>query len=224
MRTVLNRLRLPILIFIGVLILDQIIKIWVKTSFTYGESRQVLGSFFQLHFIENNGMAFGMELGDGDWAKILLSLFRIVAVFFMGYLLYNWAKKGASKIVLIVMALIMSGAFGNIVDSLAYGKIFSATCGNPRYPVNCREIAAVFPEEGGYAPVLKGEVVDMFYVELINMHKSEAPSWIPEFLFGPDNYFIFFRPIFNLADAAISIGVFLVLLFNRRIFNDPALQ
>lgn len=224
MKSLWKKLQVPALIFAGVIIIDQIIKIWVKTSFEYGESREVLGSVFQLYFIENNGMAFGMELGDGDWGKLALSLFRIFAVGFMGYLVYTWAKKGASKIVLITMALIMSGAAGNIIDSLVYGRIFSATCGNSRYMGNCRDIAVFMPEDGGYAPVLKGEVVDMFYIELINMHRSEAPSWIPDFVFGPDNYFIFFRPIFNFADAAISIGVVLVLLFNRRIFNDPALQ
>lgn len=224
MEKVSKRLQIPALIFIGVLVIDQIIKIWVKTNFEYGETRQVLGTIFQLHFIENNGMAFGMELGEGGWAKLALSIFRIFAVTFMGYLIYTWAKKGAKKIVLITMALIMAGAAGNIIDSLVYGKVFSATCGNYRHWDNCRDIAVFMPEEGGYAPILKGEVVDMFYIELINMHRSEAPSWLPDFLFGEDNYFIFFRPIFNFADAAITIGVVLFLLFNRRIFNDPAIQ
>lgn len=222
-KQVLKRLQLPALLFFAVLLIDQIIKIWVKTTFQYGETRQVLGSFFQLHFIENNGMAFGMELGDGAWAKLALSVFRIVAVGFMGYLVYSWAKKGANKMVLITMSLVMAGAAGNIIDSLVYGRIFSATCGNPRY-VECENVASLMPENGGYAPVLKGEVVDMFYIEIINMHRSEAPSWIPDFLFGVDNYFIFFRPIFNFADAAITIGVILFILFNRRIFNDPAVQ
>lgn len=216
-------MRMPVLIFTGVLVVDQVIKIWIKTTFHYGETRKVLGDALQLHFIENNGMAFGMELG-GDGGKIVLSLFRIFAVLGLGYLLYSWAKKKASKHLIVAMSLIVAGAAGNIIDSMVYGRIFSSTCGNPRHIENCREVAVFMPGEGGYAPVFKGEVVDMFYCELINIKKEDAPSWMPDFLFSDGDRFIFFRPVFNFADASISIGVFLILIFYRKIFNDPVMQ
>lgn len=216
-------MRVPICIFMGVLVVDQIIKIWIKTTFHYGETRKVLGNFLQLHFIENNGMAFGLEFG-GDTGKIVLSLFRVLAVFGLGYLLYGWAKKKASRHLIISMSLIVAGAAGNIIDSMVYGRIFSSTCGNPYYIENCRDVAVFMPEEGGYAPVTKGLVVDMFYSEIINIKKDDAPGWLPDFLFGEDNRFMFFRPVFNFADASISIGVFLILIFYRKIFNDPAMQ
>lgn len=216
-------MRIPILIFTGILTIDQVIKIWIKTTFRYGETRRLLGDFFQLHFIENNGMAFGLELG-GNGGKMVLSLFRIFAVLGLGYLLYGWARKKASMHLIVAMSLIVAGAAGNIIDSMLYGRIFSSTCGNPRHMEHCREVAAFMPEEGGYAPVFKGEVVDMFYSEIINVKREDAPSWLPDFLFGDGDRFIFFRPVFNFADASISIGVFLILIFYRRIFNDPALQ
>ncbi len=194
----------------GVLLIDQIIKIWVKTSMTLGENIHLLGSYFQLYFIENNGMAFGMELG-GDYGKLALSLFRVVAVFGLGYLLYDISRKKSSVYLIVALSLVLAGALGNIIDSIFYGVIFSES--------GLGTEAVLFPAEGGYSTLLHGRVVDMFYMELINL-KPEDATWLPGFLFGGDGRFVFFRPIFNFADASISIGVAIILLFQKRIFES----
>ena len=186
-----------------VLLFDQILKIWVKTSMTLNQEISVIGSWFNLLFVENNGMAFGW-LGSGGWLKIALSLFRIVAIVVLFWILIRQAKKGTKFGVLLGLALITAGAMGNIIDSVFYGRIFSES--------TYTQIATLFPEGGGYAGWLHGRVVDMLYFPIIDVARENA-SWLPEFFFGPDGHFIFFRPIFNLADAAITIGVFYMLIF-----------
>lgn len=186
-----------------VLLFDQILKIWVKTHMALGEEIPVLGSWFNLLFVENNGMAFGW-LGGGGWWKLALSLFRIVAIVALFWILIRQAKKGTKFGVLFGLALITAGAMGNIIDSVFYGRIFSES--------TFSQVAALFPDGGGYAGWLHGRVVDMLYFPIIDVARENA-TWLPDFFFGADGHFIFFRPIFNLADAAITVGVFYMLLF-----------
>ena len=186
-----------------VLLFDQILKIWVKTSMTLNQETPVIGHWFNLLFVENNGMAFGW-LGGGGWWKLALSLFRIVAIVALFWILIRQAKKGTKFGVLFGLALITAGAMGNIIDSVFYGRIFSES--------TFTQVAMLFPDGGGYAGWLHGRVVDMLYFPIIDVAKENA-SWLPDFFFGPDGHFIFFRPIFNLADAAITIGVFYMLIF-----------
>ena len=186
-----------------VLLFDQILKIWVKTSMTLGQDTSVIGSWFRLLFVENNGMAFGW-LGGGGFLKLALSLFRIVAIVALFWILIRQAKKGTKFGVLFGLALITAGAMGNIIDSVFYGRIFSES--------TFTQVATLFPDGGGYPVWLHGRVVDMLYFPIIDVARENA-TWLPEFFFGPDGHFIFFRPIFNLADAAITIGVFYMLIF-----------
>ena len=186
-----------------VILFDQILKIWVKTSMTLGQDTSVIGSWFRLLFVENNGMAFGW-LGGGGFLKLALSLFRIVAIVALFWILIRQAKKGTRFGVLFGLALITAGAMGNIIDSVFYGRIFSEST----FP----QVATLFPDGGGYAGWLHGRVVDMLYFPIIDVARENA-TWLPDFFFGPDGHFIFFRPIFNFADAAITIGVFYMLIF-----------
>ncbi len=189
---------------IGLLIIDQISKIWIKTNMTIGESIPVFGSWFQIYFIENNGMAFGMQFG-GVWGKILLTAFRIVLIgFIIGYIKSLISKKAPVAVVFGV-SLILIGAMGNVIDSLFYGLLFGES--------TFTQIASFLPEGGGYAPFMQGKVVDMLYFPLID---TTLPEWIP-FWGGED--FIFFRPIFNIADSCITIGVGYLLLFQRKFFS-----
>lgn len=189
---------------IGLLIIDQISKIWIKTNMTIGESIPVFGSWFQIYFIENNGMAFGMQFG-GVWGKILLTAFRIVLIgFIIGYIKSLISKKAPVAVVFGV-SLILIGAMGNVIDSLFYGLLFGES--------TFTQIASFLPEGGGYAPFMQGKVVDMLYFPLID---TTLPEWIP-FWGGED--FIFFRPIFNIADSCITIGVAYLLLFQRKFFS-----
>lgn len=190
-----------VVIFV-ILLLDQILKIWVKTTMPLGQEIPVIGTWFNLLFIENEGMAFGW-LGEGGAMKLVLSLFRIVAVVVLFVILFRLARKGTKFGVLIGIALITAGALGNIIDCVFYGRIFSES--------TYQQVATMFPD-GGYAGWLHGRVVDMLYFPIIDVARENA-SWLPDFFFGPDGRFIFFRPIFNLADAAITIGVFYMLLF-----------
>ena len=167
-----------------------------------GQEYQVF-DWFIIHFTENNGMAFGMEFG-GAFGKVLLTLFRIVVVTVGLYYINSIVNSNFSKGALVALGLIIGGAIGNIVDSTFYGLIFNDSYG---------AIASLFPETGGYAPLLHGKVVDMFYFPLINSH---FPNWFP---FWAGEHFIFFRPVFNLADAGISVGIFMILLFYRKEFS-----
>ena len=162
----------------------------------------VLGDWFYIHFTENKGMAFGMEFG-GDWGKLALSLFRIVAVCGIGYYLFNLPKI-SPKGLKISIALIFAGAVGNIIDSAFYGLIFNESF---------NQIATMFPEEGGYAPFLHGWVVDMLWFPLL---EGNFPDWFP--IWGGE-HFLFFRPVFNVADTSISVGIGMIFLFQKRYFK-----
>ena len=186
-----------------VLLIDQIIKVWVKTTMMLGQEIPVVGTWFNLLFIENEGMAFGW-MGGGGTMKLILSLFRIVAVVALFVIMFRLSKKNTKFGVLFGLALITAGALGNIIDCVFYGRIFSES--------TYQQVATLFPDGGGYAGWLHGRVVDMFYFPIINVARENA-SWLPDFFFGTDGRFIFFRPIFNFADAAITTGVFYMLLF-----------
>ena len=191
-----------VVIFV-ILLLDQVLKIWVKMNMTLGQEIPVIGHWCNLLFIENDGMAFGW-LGGGGFMKLALSLFRIVAIVALFWVLVRLSKKDTKFGVLFGIALITAGAMGNIIDSVFYGRIFSESTYN--------QVATLFPDGGGYAGWLHGRVVDMFYFPIIDVARENA-SWLPDFFFGFDGHFIFFRPIFNLADAAITIGVLYMPIF-----------
>jgi len=194
------------LFIVVLLILDQIFKIWIKTHMMLGEEFPVLGDWFIIHFIENNGMAFGMELA-GKWGKIFLSLFRIVAICGIGWYLNELCKKKAPKGLILSIGLIFAGAMGNIIDSAFYGMVF-----NDSY----YQVASLLPEAGGYSSFLHGKVVDMLYFPLVD---GNFPSWFP--VWGGD-HFVFFRPVFNVADSYITIGVTLILLFHKKYFVEES--
>jgi len=193
----------PLLIVFLVLLIDQLIKVYVKTHFFLGEEVHVAGDWFILHFTENKGMAYGMEFG-GEYGKLFLSIFRIIAVGGIGYYLWTLTKKQEDKLYIICIALIFAGAIGNIIDSAFYGVLFSESG---------YEAAQFMPDDGGYAPFLYGAVVDMFYFPLIEGH---FPDWFP--IWGSEE-FIFFRPVFNFADFSISVGVFIIILLQKRFFK-----
>lgn len=196
---------IPWVIILAVLLADQVLKVLVKTNMTLGQSIPVFGDWFILHFTENYGMAFGMEF-SGAYGKLLLSLFRIVAVGFIGIYLFRLVKQQAHTGLIICVSLILAGALGNIIDSTLYGILFSESYFN--------QLATFMPEGGGYASLLHGKVVDMLYFPVI---KGHFPSWFP-FWAGED--FIFFRPVFNLADSAITTGVMVLLVFQKRFFLE----
>lgn len=181
-----------------VLVLDQAVKLWFKTHWMLGQEAEVF-PWFILHFTENRGMAFGMEFG-GDWGKLALSLFRIVAVGALGWFTWKQAQKGAGTVAMVSLGLVLAGATGNIIDSLLYGVLFSDSYG---------QVAQFMPPDGGYAPLLYGRVVDMLHFPLIEGH---FPEWLP--MWGGER-FLFFRPVFNVADAAITVGISIILLFER---------
>ena len=191
------------IIILGVLIIDHIVKIWVKTNMYLGQEF-VITDWFRIYFIENNGMAFGMELGS----KLFLTMFRIVAVGLLIYYICRIKNRTDIKTGYIVCcALITAGAAGNIIDSVFYGMIFN----NPYPP----EVAVMFPPEGGYAPVFHGRVVDMLYFPLFSFY---WPDWVP---FVGGDYFLFFQPIFNIADAAITVGILVLIIFYSKYLSLP---
>ena len=183
-------------IILLLLLLDQASKIWIKTHMQLHESYQVF-SWFHIYFTENPGMAFGLEIID----KKILSIIRIVAAIVLVYYLFQIIKRNYAFGFIICIALIFVGATGNIIDCIFYGVIFDHSYG---------QLATFLPESGGYATYLQGKVVDMLYFPLI---ETTLPSWLP--IWG-GNDFVFFRPIFNLADSAICVGVFSLLLFYRK--------
>ncbi len=169
-----------------------------------GEEYRVMGNWFIIHFTENNGMAFGMEL-EGQYGKLLLSSFRILAVLAIGWYLFDISKKKMHTGLIASVALIFAGAIGNILDSIFYGVLFSESD---------FQTATFLPDGGGYAGWLHGRVVDMFYFPILEGH---FPSWFP---FWGSEEFIFFRPVFNVADSSITIGVLLIILFQKRFWPE----
>lgn len=186
-----------------VLLIDQISKIYIKTNFMLGEEVRVT-DWFIIHFTENNGMAFGAELG-GVYGKLFLSVFRIFAVLGIFYWLYSSVKQNLSKILIFSISLIFAGALGNILDSIFYGVFFDDSINH---------VSTLQSIGNGYAPALFGKVVDMLYFPL---WKGFLPDWLP--IMG-GKYFIFFQPIFNIADSAITIGVLTMFIFQKRVFTD----
>ncbi len=211
-----------VFIIIIVLLIDQISKIYIKTHFVLSEEIKVLGlDWFRIHFLENNGMAWGKEFG-GKSGKLFLTLFRMVAIAGIGYWLFDAVKNNAHKILIVAISLIFAGALGNIIDSVFYGIFFSDSF---------RQVAVFLPEEGGYNSLFHGKVVDMLYFPLFD---TILPEWVPSIGFNfPDwlpmiggkyfslfenRHFTFFDPVFNVADSAISIGVSLLVIFNKQVF------
>lgn len=178
-----------ILLIFLVLLIDQVSKTWIKNNMHLGEEFKVLGDFFLIHFTENNGMAFGLEFA-GEYGKLFLTVFRLVAVGVLGYGVHYAIKNRYHWGFVYCLSLILAGALGNIIDSVFYGLIY------------------------GYAPILHGRVVDMLYFPII---RGYYPDWFP---FWGGEPFIFFRPVFNIADSAISVGVILILIFQKTFFES----
>ncbi len=183
----------PFVVALIIIIIDQVVKTWVRTHMILGEEIKFMGDRGMLHYTENNGMAFGMELG-GEFGKLMLTLFRIVAVCGIGYGLYYLIKHKYHRGLIMNVALIFAGAMGNIIDSTFYGIIYQ------------------------HEPLFHGRVVDMFYFPLIS---GNYPTWLP--IWGGED-FVFFRPVFNVADTAISVGVILILLFQKHYFKQEVAE
>ncbi|MEO8582186.1 MAG: lipoprotein signal peptidase [Flavitalea sp.] len=203
--------RTVVIVILAIIIADQTLKFWVKTHMTYQEQIPLLGSWFRLFFIENEGMAWGWKFG-GEWGKMALTLFRLIAVIFGVFYIKGIVAKNLHQGFIICVGMIFAGALGNLLDSLFYGLIFSGSdLGMP--------LAKAFPVGGGYGTFLHGRVVDMLYAPIIE--DKLLPNWIP--LWGGER-FTFFSPIFNIADASISTGVIVILIFQKRFFKKLPLQ
>lgn len=205
MNKLLTKGNLAWLIIVAALLIDQAIKIWVKTNMYWHESIRVT-DWFYIYFTENIGMAFGMEI----FGKLFLTLFRIVAVTAIGWFLYKFVRHGMKTGFIVCVSLILAGALGNIIDSVFYGLCFNES--------TFTQVASFLPSEGGYAPLFYGKVVDMFYFPIIDTY---WPEWMP-FIGG--DHFIFFSPIFNFADAAISCGVIALFLFYGKYWHEAYLS
>jgi len=198
-----------ILFIILILLIDQISKVCIKTHFVIGEELEVF-SWFKIYFVENDGMAWGTKLSDfisfisDRTAKLSLTIFRIVAIFGIGYWLYDSVKKQSPNVLIWAIVFIFAGALGNILDSVFYGVLFNDSYG---------QVASFLPTEGGYDSLLHGKVVDMLYFPI---WKGYLPEWIP--FYGGD-YFTFFEPVFNVADVAISTGFGMLIFFNKKAFT-----
>ena len=204
-RNIITKGRLAVILVILILLIDQAIKIWVKTSMCLHESIHIT-DWFYITFIENMGMAFGMQLGS----KILLSLFRVVAISVLGYYIWLQVRKNARTGYIVCLAMVLAGAAGNLIDCMFYGLCFA----------NSSEfyVSYLVPFGTGYAPFLMGKVVDMFYFPLVEWDWAQ---WIP---FVGGAHFIFFSPVFNFADASISVSVVLILLFFRKEISEISLK
>jgi signal peptidase II len=196
------------IVIILILLIDQVSKIYIKTHFVLGESVTVF-SWFKILFVENDGMAWGAKISDfttfisDRTAKVILTIFRLVAIVGIGYWLFTSIKNKGSRVLIIAISLIFAGALGNIIDSVLYGVLFDSSYA---------QVATFLPEGGGYDTLLHGKVVDMLHFPLWN---GFLPEWIP---FWGGDYFIFFNPVFNIADMAISSGVGALLIFNKKAF------
>lgn len=201
-------LKKSILLITIILLIDQMSKIYIKTHFKLQENIEVF-SWFQIYFIENDGMAWGTKISDfvsfisERSAKIFLTVFRIVAIFGIGYWLYDATRNKASRILILSITLIFAGALGNIIDSVFYGVLFEDSF---------NQVATFLPEAGGYDTLLHGKVVDMLYFPI---YKGYLPEWIP---FYGGKFFTFFEPVFNVADMAISTGFIMLIVFNKKAF------
>lgn len=193
--------KIALIVIAAVLIIDQAFKIYIKTHFELGDEVKVIGDWFRLHFVENNGMAFGMQLSGSSWGKVALSMFRLCAIAVIGWYLVKICRRGTARNGYVAcVSLVLAGAVGNIIDSVFYGVVFNSSWG---------QVATLFPEGGGYGTWLHGRVVDMLFFPLL---EGRYPEWMP--FVGGDSY-LFFRPVFNIADSAICVGIFCLLIFFR---------
>jgi signal peptidase II len=203
-----NRYILLTCIACAIILLDQLLKIYIKTHMAFGDEFNILGlSWARIHFVENSGMAFGLSYG-GTTGKYILSVIRIGVMLFLFWLIRGMLDQNQKTGALICFAMILAGAIGNIIDSMFYGLIFTAT------PYHTGGISSIVPFGHGYAPFLQGKVVDMLYFPLVN---TQLPEWMP--IVG-GHHFEFFQPVFNIADASISTGMIALLLFYRDVFRE----
>ncbi len=191
----------PIILIFVILLIDQLLKFWIKTNMYLGQEYLIAGDWFIIHFTENNGMAFGFEFA-GEWGKLFLTGFRIIAIGGIGWYLYDLVRKGEPKGFIYCIALVMAGAIGNTIDSVFYGAWFT----HSHY-----QLATFNPIES-YGTFFQGKVVDMFYFPVLTGH---YPQWFPMWA-GEE--FIFFRPVFNIADASISIGIIVIIIMQKQFF------
>lgn len=196
---------LALIIVIGILVLDQVTKILVKTNMHLGQEINLIGGWFVVTFVENEGMAFGMDL-PGEYGKIALTVFRIIAAFAIGWYLWKQTKKDVPTGFIVCVSMVLAGAAGNIFDSVLYGSLFGESGYSPAY------VASFLPPEGGYSSPMLGSVVDMLRFKITGVW----PDWFP--FFGGE-YFDLFPPVFNIADAAITISIAVLILFQRKLFR-----
>ena len=218
--------RNAIWVLISILLADQLLKFYIKTHFVNGDEVKMLGNWFRLHFIENEGMAYGMKISESVTGKLILSVFRLVAVVFGFFLLKRLVDKGYKRGAILCGTLILAGAMGNLLDSLFYGLIFTDSpysCFSGNYENihsmlqnhNEHIVSHLTAFGHGYGKFLQGRVVDMLYFPIID---TRFPGWVP-FMGGKE--FIFFEPVFNVADASISVGVLTLIFFQKSLFHNP---